>query len=84
MCPHRVPPMAMAGARNAQLDALRFIPVPDAGTRVSGVQARDYDFAESIPGDLYPALANDKSLQIVINGGALFWPDVHELQRGGY
>ena len=42
-----------AGARVANFDAIRFIPVPDVGTRVSGVQAGDYDYAELISGDLY-------------------------------
>ena len=37
----------------AEFDSLRFIPVPDVGTRVSGLKAGDYDYAESIPGDLY-------------------------------
>ena len=32
-----------AGAREANFDAIRFTPVPDVGTRVSGVQAGDYD-----------------------------------------
>jgi peptide/nickel transport system substrate-binding protein len=41
------------GARVADFDTLRFIPVPDVGTRVAGVRAGDYDYAESIPGDLF-------------------------------
>ena len=36
-----------AGARVANFDTIRFIPVPDVGTRVSGVQAGDYDYAEN-------------------------------------
>ena len=45
-----------AGARMANFDTIRFIPVPDVGTRVSGVQAGDYDYAEFISGDLYDSL----------------------------
>ena len=53
--------MAFAGARVANFDDIRFIPVPDVGTRVSGVQAGDYDYAEMISGDLYDTLSKDKS-----------------------
>ena len=35
-----------AGARAAHFDRLRFIPVPDPGTRVNGLRAGDYDYAE--------------------------------------
>jgi peptide/nickel transport system substrate-binding protein len=53
-----------AGARIANFDKIRFIPVPDVGTRVSGVQAGDYDYAEMISGDLYENLTQDKSVQV--------------------
>jgi peptide/nickel transport system substrate-binding protein len=61
-----------AGERVALVDALRFIPVPDVGTRVSGVQAGDYDYAEFITGDLYETLAADKSVVIHRSGAPLF------------
>ena len=41
------------GERVADFDTLRFIPVSDVGTRVAGLRAGDYDYAESIPGDLF-------------------------------
>jgi peptide/nickel transport system substrate-binding protein len=53
-----------AGARVAEVDAIRFIPVPDVGTRVSGIQAGDYDYAEFISGDLYGTLKDDPSVRI--------------------
>ena len=37
-----------AGKREALFDEIRFIPVPDVGTRVNGVKAGDYDYAEQI------------------------------------
>jgi peptide/nickel transport system substrate-binding protein len=61
-----------AGERIAHFDALRFIPVPDVGTRVSGVQAGDYDYAEFISGDLYETLAADPSVRIHRSGAPLF------------
>jgi peptide/nickel transport system substrate-binding protein len=61
-----------AGARVANFDAIRFIPVPDVGTRVSGMQAGDYDYAEFISGDLYDSLKSNPAVNIHRNGGPLF------------
>lgn len=61
-----------AGARSAEFDTLRFIPVPDVGTRVSGLRAGDYDYAESIPGDLYADLESDPGVTTILNGGPIF------------
>ena len=61
-----------AGARVAEFDAVRFIPVPDVGTRVSGVQAGDYDYAEFIAGDLYGTLKSDSSVRIHLSGAPIF------------
>jgi len=60
------------GARNAELDAIRFLPVPDVGTRVAGLKAGDYDYAESIPGDLYAELEADANVNTILNGGPIF------------
>lgn len=60
------------GARVAEFDTLRFMPVPDVGTRVAGLQAGDYDYAESIPGDLYADLDADANVTTVLNGGPIF------------
>ena len=60
------------GAREANFDALRFIPVPDVGTRVSGLKAGDYDYAESIAGDLFEGLDSDPNVRTILNGGPIF------------
>jgi len=60
------------GARKAELDTLRFMPVPDVGTRVAGLQAGDYDYAESIPGDLYADLDANADVKTILNGGPIF------------
>ncbi|MCP4384290.1 MAG: ABC transporter substrate-binding protein, partial [Hyphomicrobiales bacterium] len=62
----------LAGAREAKLDKIHFIPVPDEGTRVSGVLAGDYDYAESIGGDLYEDLSEDSAVKIHVNGAPIF------------
>ena len=60
------------GMRKAEMDTLRFIPVPDVGTRVAGLKAGDYDYAESIPGDLYADLKADAGVTTILNGGPIF------------
>ncbi|WP_226575402.1 ABC transporter substrate-binding protein [Acuticoccus sediminis] len=66
------PADGMAGNREAVLDTLRFIPVSDVGTRVSGVQAGDYDYAEFISGDLYAILKDDPSVTPYISASPIF------------
>ncbi len=61
-----------AGMRAAEFDTLRFIPVPDVGTRVAGLKAGDYHYAESIPGDLYADLDADPDVRTILNGGPIF------------
>ena len=60
------------GERVADFDTLRFIPVSDVGTRVAGLRAGDYDYAESIPGDLFAGLDADASVKTMLNGGPIF------------
>lgn len=60
------------GKRVAEFDTLHFIPVSDVGTRVAGVRAGDYDYAESIPGDLFADLDADASVKTIVNGSPLF------------
>ena len=61
-----------AGERVAHFERLRFIPVPDPGTRVAGLQAGDYDYAESVPSDLFDELDADPAVDVVLNGGPIF------------
>lgn len=65
-------PDGYGGKREAKFDKIQFIPVPDVGTRISGVKAGDYDYAESIPGDLFADLDADPSVRTVLNGGPIF------------
>lgn len=63
-------PDGYGGKRVAYFDELRFYPVPDDQTRINGIKAGDYDYAERIPGDLYDALIDDPSIKIAVNEGA--------------
>ena len=55
-----------AGERIAYFDKIVFIPAPDPGTRVNGVKAGDYDYAENIPGDLFEDLEKDPAVKTMI------------------
>lgn len=61
-----------AGKREAALDALRFIPAPDAGARVAGIRAGDFDYAEQIPGDLFDELDADAKVRTILSGAPVF------------
>jgi peptide/nickel transport system substrate-binding protein len=65
-------PDGYVGQRVAYFDEIRFIPVPDSQTRVNGVMAGDYDYAERIPGDLYEGLKQDSTVSVALNQGAMF------------
>ncbi len=65
-------PDGYVGRRAAKFEKLRFIPVPDPGTRISGIKAGDYDYAESIPGDLFDDLDNDPNVTTILNGAPAF------------
>ena len=60
-----------AGKRDAIIEKIYFIPVPDVGTRVNGVKAGDYDYAEQISGDLYDMLSTDSSVKTIVNEGII-------------
>lgn len=61
-----------AGERVAHLDKLVFVPVADPGTRLNGLKAGEYDYAEYIPGDLFESLEKDSSVSIMIRKAAGF------------
>ncbi len=54
------------GARTAYLDAIEFIPVPEVGTRVAGLEAGTYDYATEISADLFDQLDSDSGLQTLV------------------
>lgn len=60
------PPNGFAGQRVAYIDELMFVPVPTVGTRVAGVQAGDYHYADDIPTDLYDIVARDPRMAPIL------------------
>jgi peptide/nickel transport system substrate-binding protein len=64
-------PDGYGGKRVALFDRIQFIPVSDVGTRINGVKAGDYDYAEQISGDLYDMLSQDSSVVTLVNEGVI-------------
>jgi peptide/nickel transport system substrate-binding protein len=56
-------PSGYAGKREAKITELRFIPVPNANTRVEGVVAGQYHFAEQLPVESYKRIAATASIK---------------------
>jgi peptide/nickel transport system substrate-binding protein len=59
-------PDGYAGAKNAYLDEIEFVPVPDEAARVAGLQAGDYHYLEEIIPDQIEAIGEDPNVRIEI------------------
>lgn len=55
-------PSGYAGRKEAYIDQIRFIPVPDEASRISGLQAGDYDFLENLTTDQFETLEGDENV----------------------
>jgi peptide/nickel transport system substrate-binding protein len=60
------PASGYGGRREALLDELRFIPVPNANTRVEGMLAGQYQFADVLPVEAYSRLASAPNVKPVL------------------
>ncbi len=60
--PVEAPASGYAGSRIAYVDEILFIPVPEANTRLAGMQTGQYDFAIQLPEDQYPQVKSTPSL----------------------
>jgi peptide/nickel transport system substrate-binding protein len=54
------------GKREALLDELRFVPVPNANTRVEGVLSGQYQFADLLPVEAYKRLVSKPNVTPII------------------
>ncbi|RXT07169.1 ABC transporter substrate-binding protein [Ammoniphilus sp. CFH 90114] len=64
--PLQQPASGWAGKKEALVENLYFIPVPDPATRVAGIQSGEYDFADDVPIDNYLMLKDDPNLVMSI------------------
>ena len=60
--PLDTPASGYAGRRNAYVDEIQFIPVPESNTRIAGLQTGQYDFAIQLPEDQYPQIKANANL----------------------
>ncbi|MDR7511257.1 MAG: ABC transporter substrate-binding protein [Armatimonadota bacterium] len=60
--PRDEPADGQAGRREPLLNAIEFLPVPDASVRIAGVVRGDYHFAHSVPTDEYARLAGTRGV----------------------
>jgi len=56
-------PSGYAGKREAKIAELRFIPVPNANTRVEGVVAGQYHFADQLPVESFKRISSTPSVK---------------------
>ncbi|WP_080873945.1 ABC transporter substrate-binding protein [Oceanobacillus timonensis] len=70
----------LAGQKNAYFDALNFEIVKDPQVAINGIKTDLYDYALSIPNDLYDVAESDPSIDSVsyINGYSTITPDKSE------
>jgi len=69
-----------AGARARTVDEIRFVPVPDANTRVEGLISGQFDYADGLPVESYDRIAGSTSAVPVLleNFGWPVWAVNHK------
>lgn len=60
------PASGYGGARAAKIGEVRFVPVPNAATRVAGVISGQYQYADSLPAEMQAGFKNNRSVKPVI------------------
>lgn len=53
----------LGGARIAYFEEIRFVPVPEAGTRTAGLETGEYSYAEGVPVTSYDRIQLNSQLQ---------------------
>lgn len=71
--PRSEPADGTAGERAALADELRFVPVPDANTRVEGLLSGQFDYADGLPVESYDRIAGNETAEPVLLEG-FGWP----------
>jgi peptide/nickel transport system substrate-binding protein len=59
-------PSGYAGRRLACLEHIYFVPVPEASSRVAGLESGDYDYAQNLPAETYQSLKSVKGLKLAV------------------
>ncbi|WP_213955046.1 MULTISPECIES: ABC transporter substrate-binding protein [unclassified Variovorax] len=72
--PRKEPANGYGGKREALIEELRFVPVPNASTRVEGSLAGQYDFADLLPVEALPRLEKAAGKTVPIMTPAFGFP----------
>jgi peptide/nickel transport system substrate-binding protein len=75
-------PSGYAGARHAWFDEIRFVPVPDANTRIEAALAGQYDFVDSLPVEALPRLQGKVNVAPILLK-SFGWPSLNFNLRKG-
>lgn len=59
-------PSGYAGRRLACLEDIYFVPVPEASSRIAGLESGDYDYGQNLPPDAYKRLQTMKNVKSVV------------------
>jgi peptide/nickel transport system substrate-binding protein len=59
-------PAGYAGRRLACLEHIYFVPVPEASSRVAGLESGDYDYAQNLPPEAYQRISTARGLKTVV------------------
>ncbi|MDJ1158829.1 ABC transporter substrate-binding protein [Chelatococcus sp. SYSU_G07232] len=59
-------PDGYGGARKQYLDEIRFVPVPDANTRIEGALSGQYDYVDALPVEAFDRLKGQKATEPVL------------------
>jgi peptide/nickel transport system substrate-binding protein len=60
-------PNLFGGKRTAYLDEIRFVPVPNANTRVEGASSGQFDFADALPVESFPRFAGNRKTELLLS-----------------
>ena len=59
-------PSGYGGRRLACIENIYFVPVPEASSRVAGVESGEYDYAQNLPSETYKSLTATNGIKTVI------------------
>jgi peptide/nickel transport system substrate-binding protein len=62
------PASGFAGERKALVDEIVFVPVPEPGARVAGLETGEYDFADAIPPGSVGGLKGNRDVAVTVLG----------------
>ncbi|MDX8493233.1 ABC transporter substrate-binding protein [Mesorhizobium sp. VK22B] len=65
-------PNGYGGARKQYLDEIRFVPVPDANTRVEGAVAGQFAYVDSLPVESFDKISGGKTAPVILK--PFGWP----------